>query len=173
MDLREDACKDPDQPGLDLLSSEDFLKSQKGKLKKPKPASSLLSPGEKDDSLDCSSNNSRYKTKIRNVNEDVEDDFVYRKSANPSHSTYLEKTKSLPEQFKEPKFHSRNIFEKVGMACYQKPGSSLLRKYLENITRIFTGSDGDVNTELDKQLKDDGLIRESILGNKIWIAQTI
>jgi hypothetical protein len=48
----------------------------------------------------------------------------------------------------------------------------LLRTYLENITKVITGSDGDIYTELDKQLKDAGLVGESILGNKIWIAQT-
>jgi hypothetical protein len=58
------------------------------------------------------------------------------------------------------------------MACYQRSGSTLLRKYLENLTRIYTGSDGDVKTHLDKQLFKIGLAGESILGNKVWIAQT-
>lgn len=43
---------------------------------------------------------------------------------------------------------------------------------MENITGVITGSDGDITTELDRQLKDSGLVGESILGNKIWIAQT-
>lgn len=70
------------------------------------------------------------------------------------------------------KFLSKDPFENVALACYQKSGSTLLRKYLENITGIFTGSDGDVISELDKQLQEEGMIGESILGSKVWIAQT-
>ena len=68
---------------------------------------------------------------------------------------------------------SKNQFEKVALPSYHSSGSTLLRKYIENITRILTGSDGDVHSKLDKQLKIEGLMEgEGILGSKVWIAQT-
>ena len=102
----------------------------------------------------------------------MKEGYVFRKKLNPRYETYLEKTKEKPEYLEHPKFLSHNHFEKVALACYQKSGSTLLRRYLENITGVITGSDGDTTTALDKQLKDSGLVGESILGNKIWIAQT-
>ena len=177
MDLRDDAETDPGQPGFDNNSSEHFLKAHAEKNKKKNSSSNvkggLLSPdGGDEDCKSDSSKNSKYKTKIKNSRGQVKDGFVWRKKTNPRHETYLENPKEIPESFKDPKFLSSNYFEKVGMANYQKSGSNLLRKYIENITYVLTGSDGDLHTDLDKQLKDAGLVGESILGNKVWIGQT-
>jgi hypothetical protein len=133
----------------------------------------LLNPNtENDDSDSVNSTNSRYKTTIKGGKCDTKEGYVFKKKLNPRYETYLEKTKQRPNHLMHPKFLSHNHFEKVGLACYQKSGSTLLRRYLESITGIITGSDGDLTTTLDKQLKDSGLSGESILGNKIWIAQT-
>ena len=39
------------------------------------------------------------------------------------------------------KYLSVNWFEKVALASYPRSGNSLLRRYIENISRVITGSD--------------------------------
>ena len=82
-----------------------------------------------DDSDSVNSTNSRYKTTIKGGKCDTKEGYVFRKKLNPRYETYLQKTKERPRQLMHPKFLSHNHFEKVGLACYQKSGSTLLRKY--------------------------------------------
>lgn len=91
----------------------------------------------------------------------------------PSHSGYLEKTKKIPEYLDDPKFLSENFFEKVAMPSYQSSGSTLLRRYIENITGVLTGSDADKSKTLDKQLrKKSKFYGEGVLGKKVWVRHT-
>ena len=165
----------PTEPGFaDSMTSEHFLIAQKKKNEKKKSTGDLLGVPVKHDDGDDSdaSNSSSYKTSIKTGAGDVKDSFVFKLKKNPTYQTYLEKTKERPEYLMTPKFLSKNSFESVVIASYQRSGCTLLRKYLENITGVLTGSDGDVHTELDKQIKDMGMVGESILGSKVWIAQT-
>lgn len=171
-----DEDEDFEQPGFGVKSSEHFLKAQKEKAKKKTDSGQqflgVKSKLDDDDSDSGNSTGSRYKTAVKGAAGDIKDGYVFKKKLNPRYETYLEKIKEKPKHLEKPKFLSNNYFEKVGLACYQKSGSSLLRKYIENITGVITGSDSDITTELDKQLQDSGLVGESILGNKVWIAQT-
>lgn len=174
MDLRDDDETCPDEPGFDAnQSSEHFLKVQQ-KKKKTKSSSSLLSPAglRDEDGSDCSSNNSKYKTCVQDKDGELKNEFVFKTRQNPKYGTYLAEEDTRPKFLEKPKFLSKNKFEKVALACYQRSGSSLLRKYIENITGILTGSDGDLLSETDKQLKDAGLAGESVLGSRVWIANT-
>ncbi|CAI2369703.1 unnamed protein product [Moneuplotes crassus] len=91
----------------------------------------------------------------------------------PTVETYLSQDKGLPKVYIKPKFLGRNCFEKVAIASYQGSGSSLLRKYIENITYILTGSDRDTSTVLGKQYQCDlGLEGEGVAGKKVWIVKT-
>ncbi|CAI2369487.1 unnamed protein product [Moneuplotes crassus] len=90
----------------------------------------------------------------------------------PTAETYLSKGKELPKAYIKPKFLIRNCFEKVGIASYQESGSSLLRKYIENISYIITGSDRDTSTVLGKQYQCDyGLEGEGVVG-RVWMVKT-
>lgn len=175
MDLRDEDETCPDEPAFDTnASSEHFLKAQAEKNRKGRSDNNLLSPngGKDEDSDSASSNNSRYRTCIRTSDGGIKDDYVYKRKLNPRYETFLSNDETLPGYMGKAKFLSKNYFERVVIACYQRSGSTLLRKYIENITHIITGSDGDVHSELDRQLKDAGLVGECILGSKIWIAQT-
>ena len=125
-----------------------------------------MTSGKHEDRSDCS-NKSAYKTSIKTGSGGVKDSYVYKIKRNPTYETYLEKTKVKPDFLKEPKFLSKNNFESVVIASYQRSGWTLLRKYIENITGVLTGSDGDVHTELDKQIVDMGMVGESIY--TIWL----
>lgn len=128
--------------------------------------------GDDDHTSSAASSNSKYETHI-DTKDGSKKGYVYKTRRNPTYETYLEETDEKPGQFKKPKFLSRNQFEKVAMPCYQSSGSTLLRKYLENITYVLTGSDGDTHSKLDRQLKEESkLLGEGILGTKVWICQT-
>ena len=156
----------PSDPGFaDSMPSEHFLIAQKKKNEKKKSTGDLLTvTGKKNDGDDSDwSNSSTYKTSIKTGTGDVKDSFVFKLKKNPNYETYLEKVKEKPDFLKEPKFLSKNNFESVVIASYQRSGWTLLRKYIENLTGILTGSDGDVHTELDKQIQDMGMVGESII----------
>ena len=55
-----------------------------------------------------------------------------------------------------PRFLSKNEFERVVIACYPRSGTTLLRRYIEEITKVVTGSDSDLRRKLVKELKDKG-----------------
>ena len=48
----------------------------------------------------------------------------------------------------------------------------MLRTYLEQLTRIYTGSDCDLRRPMNKQLRDMGMLGEGELGEKVWIVKT-
>ena len=50
--------------------------------------------------------------------------------------------------------------EKILLTSYPRSGNTLIRTYLEKLTRIYTGSDCDVRRPLNKQLQDMGMAGE-------------
>ena len=91
---------------------------------------------------------------------------------NPTHQFYLTKTSQIPESLFEPKYMSKNVFEKVILASYSRSGNTLLRKYLQDITGVITGSDVDVRRGLCSYLVDKGMKGEGKINNRVWIIKT-
>lgn len=123
-DLIEDDTA-PTEPGFEeMMTSEHFLIAQKKKNEKKKSTSDLLGVKSKHDHGDDSdaSNGSSYKTSIKTGSGDIKDSFVFKLKKNPTYQTYLEKTKERPEFLMTPKFLSKNTFESVVIASYQRSG---------------------------------------------------
>ncbi|CAI2367750.1 unnamed protein product [Moneuplotes crassus] len=175
---KDDGFESPDEaPPLNYLASEDFRSKEKNRKEKGKgKGTDLLVPGgddRSDDSSSCGSKNSKYATAIQTKDGKTREDYIFKPKRVITYETYLEKSNEAPKYLNSPKFLSKNVFEKVAMPSYQSSGSTLLRKYIENITCILTGSDGDTHSKLDRQLKEESkLLGEGILGTKVWIAQT-
>ena len=55
--------------------------------------------------------------------------------------------------------------EKVILTSYPRSGNTLSRKYIENLTRIYTGSDCDVRRPLNRKLLEMGLAGEGTVDN--------
>ena len=62
--------------------------------------------------------------------------------------------------------------EKIILTSYPRCGNTLLRTYLEQLTRIHTGSDCDLRRPMNKQLKDMGMHGEGQYGDRVWIVKT-
>jgi hypothetical protein len=62
--------------------------------------------------------------------------------------------------------------EKVILTSYPRCGNTLMRSYLEKLTRVLTGSDCELNRKLNKQLQTLGLDGESELDDKVWVVKT-
>lgn len=62
---------------------------------------------------------------------------------------------------------SRNDFEKVVLTSYPRSGNTLLRKYLEDITGVITGSDCDVKRKLNSDLVEMGMSGEGRVSSKV------
>ena len=54
------------------------------------------------------------------------------------------------------RFLSKNLFEKIVIASYPGSGATLLRRLIEDITKVTTGSDRDLKEKLDRDLEDEG-----------------
>ena len=65
-----------------------------------------------------------------------------------------------------------NPSEKVLLTSYPRSGNTLMRRYLETLTRTFTGSDCDLRRPLNKQLFEMGLKGEGVLNDSVWIVKT-
>lgn len=48
----------------------------------------------------------------------------------------------------------------------------MLRKYLEEITTVLTGSDGDMKRKLNKSLRAQGLYGEGKTDKRVWVVKT-
>jgi len=68
-------------------------------------------------------------------------DEKYKLKLCPTYATYLSKKTEIPKHILTAKYLSKNLFEKVILTSYPRSGNTLLRKYLEDITGIITGSD--------------------------------
>ena len=58
------------------------------------------------------------------------------------------------------------------MTSYPRSGNTLLRSYLEKLTKVYTGSDCDLRRPLNMQLKEMGLQGEGQLDDSVWIVKT-
>ena len=66
------------------------------------------------------------------------------------------KFKTKPNYRWGARFLSKNLFEKVVIASYPGSGATLLRRLIEDITKVTTGSDCDLKEKLDRNPKDEG-----------------
>jgi hypothetical protein len=62
-----------------------------------------------------------------------------------------------------PKILSENPFEKTLICSYPRSGNTFVRKLMEEITGILTGSDCSPKQKLNKDLKEMGLLAEGIV----------
>ncbi len=63
------------------------------------------------------------------------------------------------------------VGNRVAFASYPRTGNSFLRKILENITGVFTGSDMPLFKSM--MLQQQGLLGEQIYGDdSVWITKT-
>ena len=92
----------------------------------------------------------------------------YEDGLTPSHDLYLAKTTEIPEHIKEPKYLITNLFEKVIVTSYSRSGNTLVRKYIQDITGIITGSDTDLRGRLCQYLISKGLKGEGKINNRVW-----
>lgn len=58
------------------------------------------------------------------------------------------------------------------MSSYPRSGNTLLRAYLERIMGLVTGSDVDLNKNLNMALLDMGMAGEGLVDNRVWIVKT-
>ena len=91
---------------------------------------------------------------------------------NPTYEMYLEKTTEIPEHLNEAKFLSKNLLEHVVVASYPRSGNSMIRKYLEDITATFTGSDFDPRIPMAENLLNHGMQGEFQYDDKLWMVKT-
>lgn len=66
-------------------------------------------------------------------------------------------TKDL--HFKDPSSHH----EKVILASYPRSGNTLMRSYIEKLTKIYTGSDHNTDLKLNKDLFELGMTGEGVI----------
>jgi len=50
----------------------------------------------------------------------------------------------------------------IALASYPRSGNTMLRAYLEKIMGLATGSDGDIDKKLVKQLMENGFVAEGL-----------
>ena len=91
---------------------------------------------------------------------------------NPTYEMYLQKTTEIPEHLLEPKFLSNNLFERVTLASFPRSGNTMIRKFFEDITGIFTGSDFDPTRPIAGNLLKEGMKGEFQYDEKLWIVKT-
>jgi len=63
-------------------------------------------------------------------------------------------------------------FYHVSYTSYPRSGNTFLRKYLENITGLATGSDMVMKFTLNMQLQFSGFKGEGIVDERTWINKT-
>ena len=85
---------------------------------------------------------------------------------------FLQKTTEIPEHMLNAKFLSKNVFEKVILTCYPRSGNTLLRKYLQDITGVCTGTDREGKEGTTKGETFKGMIGGRITDDKVWIVKS-
>ena len=58
-------------------------------------------------------------------------------------------------------------FDQVGLTSFSRSGNSMLRAYLEKITGLATGSDGDLKKKMVADLMKDGLVGEGLCDARV------
>ena len=102
------------------------------------------------------------------IPELINDAQLYESGLNPTYEFYLNRTKEVPEHILESKYLSENHFEKVTITTYPRSGNTLIRKYIEDITGIVTGSDTDFGSKGKLALLEEGMKGEGKIGSKVW-----
>ena len=69
-------------------------------------------------------------------------------------------------------FWSYNDHDKVLLTSYPRSGNSFVRKLLEEMSGIITGSDSRPNRPLTAQLVEYGYCGEGITDNSVWIVKS-
>ena len=62
--------------------------------------------------------------------------------------------------------------ETVVLASYVRSGNTLSRGYIERITGILTGADGNMNSDLVRILSAMGFKAEGVTDKRVWIVKT-
>jgi len=58
------------------------------------------------------------------------------------------------------------------LSSYPRSGNTMLRKYIEKLTGIYTGSDCDIKRNLNRQLLEMGMKGEGTTGDKVLIVKS-
>lgn len=93
----------------------------------------------------------------------------------PDYLAFLAKTSptQIPKYWLSPaKFLPKNSFETIGLVSYPRSGNTLLRKYLEETTKICTGSDSNLKRKLVRDLRDKGMYGEGITDSRVWVVKS-
>ena len=69
-------------------------------------------------------------------------------------------------------FNGQPFGNRVAYASYSRSGNTLFRRYLEQISGIFTGSDGDLNYSLHYCLQFNGFSGECKVNDECWFFKT-
>lgn len=69
-------------------------------------------------------------------------------------------------------FEPEEWFEHLGLVSYPRSGNSMLRKLIEELTGIYSGSDTSPGRVLSMALKDYGLTGESLLSRDVWLIKS-
>jgi hypothetical protein len=72
----------------------------------------------------------------------------------------------------QAKFLSKGLSDAISYTSYPRSGNTMLRKYLENITGIATGSDQIMKFTLNVSLQYQGFKGESVVQDRTWINKT-
>lgn len=62
--------------------------------------------------------------------------------------------------------------ETITLNSYVRLGNTMSRAYLEKITGLLTGADGDMTSELVRVLQDMGFDGEGIIDKRMWIVKS-
>lgn len=73
---------------------------------------------------------------------------------------------------RQPRFLSGTHPASISYTSYPRSGNTFLRKYLENITGVATGSDQLMKFTLNVALQYSGFKGEGIVKDKVWINKT-
>ena len=58
------------------------------------------------------------------------------------------------------------------LTSYPRSGNTLIRTYLEQLTRVVTGSDCEIKRRLNKELRIMGLQGEGYIDESVWIVKS-
>ena len=98
---------------------------------------------------------------------------TYHKAwAFPNAEKFLEKVRQVPIFLtQQPRLLAKNHFDKVVLWSYPGSGAELLREYLEQISKILTGSDypGDTYDAWGNTIEFQG---DGKINNKVWIVNS-
>ena len=66
---------------------------------------------------------------------------------------------------------TENDLDAVVLTSYPRSGNTMLRKYLEKIMGLVTGSDADMGKRLNREIMKMGLPGEGIVDKRVWVVK--